>query len=603
MLNHLSSCTLVRTSLVIVLTTVGAMAQLPDGGQGAVKVISLESKEFDELWFGTMRTESQWLRMAFYLRRELDGRWSGHIVSLDQRAARIAISSVERTPEKMTISAEGVGAKFEGSFKPESPKLCNGIWSQRGTVLALELSRSEQLPPMEAKQVWRGEINAILAKLRVQLRVLDESGRSVSIVLFDSLTEGISSIVGTMQRSGETITITVPPLKARWRGSMSANGREMKGTWSQGLIPITLNLRREETAVEPEVAPPRRPQTPMAPFPYDVQETTWKNAESSEVELAGTLLRPLAIEPVPAVVLISGSGPQDRDETIAGHKPFWILADHIARHGIAVLRYDDRGVGHSTGEFTKAVTEDLISDARSAIAWLRTQPGIQANRIGIIGHSEGGAIATEIAVADEQIAIVIALGSAALNGKHIVVKQSVEIARREGESPAKLKALEAFITSQCDLVIEDDGTRDLQNARNKHIADYIQAVHVPEDQRGAIADALEKQFSQISPWYRGFLKRDPAVPLKIMKQPILAIWGSKDVQVSAQENSDAMARALDSNPHQPKRELVIVPDLNHLLQPCTTGLPSEYGSIETTMDPHVLARIAIFCESLKDLPN
>ncbi len=598
----------VRSTVVLLLTASWSLlsvelytwAQPPDASSsGLPKVPSIEPKHFDELWFGIMRTENQWLRMAFYLRHEASG-WTGHVVSLDQRAARIAVASVQRSAENLEVATEGVIAKYRGTIKPNEPNVCEGTWVQSGATIPLVLSRVEKLPPLEAKQTWRGEVNAILAKLKVQLRVIDDGTKTVSVVLFDSLSEGISSFIGTMQRSGESVTITVPSLKAKWRGTISADGREMKGTWSQGLIPITLNLRREDSPIEPDVAPPARPQTPHPPYPYEERDVAWKNDQANDVQISGTLLIPLMDHPFPAVVLVSGSGPQDRDETIAGHKPFWILADQLARHGIAVLRYDDRGFGRSTGDFAKAVTEDFVSDARSAVDWLAKQPGIDAKRIGIIGHSEGAAIATEIAATDENIALVVLLGGAGLNGKQIVVGQSLEMARRGRESAANLKALEAFITAQCDLVIFDDGTRDLTDTRRKIIADYIEAVRVPEAQRGEITDALERQFAQVSPWYRGFLKRDPAVPLRTLKQPVLAIWGAEDVQVPAAANKQAMANALEANPHKSRRELVIVPSLNHLLQPCKTGLPSEYGTIETTIDSQVLARIAVFCESMKD---
>lgn len=564
--------------------------------------VEIKPKDYDELWYGVIKTDIQWLRNPVYLKKEADGRWSGYMVSLDQRAARIPFSSIVRSDEKLTLEATSVGGKFEGTLIAGDVPTYTGTFFQRGSTFPYSLTRVDKLPPMEGDEVWRGELNAILAKLQMQLRIVQGDREKSKLVLVDSLSEGVSSLVGSLEEQDGKVTISVPGIKAKWRGSRSEDGKTMEGLWSQGLIPLSLTWRKETQAVEPTVSQAARPQTPKPPFPYEIREAAWDNAEAKNVRLAGTLVVPKSLRPVPAAVLITGSGPQDRDESIANHKPFWVMADHLARQGIAVLRYDDRGVGKSTGDFSQAVTDDFVSDARSAWLWLSQQPGIDARRIGLIGHSEGAAFATAVAATNELVAYVVMLAGAAWDGKRTVVEQSLEMARRQGESEEKLKALETFTIALCDLMLRDDGTTSIKPAISKIVSDYIQAIRIPEEQRGSVTDALEKQLTQLnSPWYRDFLKRDPTEPLKAMRQPMLALWGSEDVQVLAEGNRQSLQAALESSASSAVRKLVVIPGLNHLFQPCTTGLLVEYGTIETTLAPEVLEQVAGFIKEATTL--
>ncbi len=547
-----------------------------------------------EIWHGVIKTPNQWLRTTMFLTPKPDGTLTGYSVSNDQKSAKIPLTSVTRDDGKWTIELKSVNAKFVG-VEAEGRKSVVGVFAQNGIEFKLQLERVDALPPMLAKTVYRGELNAFVRKLPMQLRVIDgERIDGKQMVLVDSLSEGFGSFVGTLESDGDQLVIKVPGLAATWKGKANLEDEKWTGNWSQGLVPLPLEWKHETAAIDLDVIKKKRPQTPQPPFPYEVSDVTFVGGGTGNASLAGTLVVPKSEKKRAAVILITGSGPQDRDETIVDHKPFWVIADHLARQGIAVLRYDDRGVGKSTGDFESAVTEDFIADAESAWNYLATQPQIDPSQIGFLGHSEGSSVAISVAAKNPKVAFLVLMAGAGWDGRKIVVEQTLEMARRQQTPEATMTALRAMMEQHSELVLRKSAKADYETQVDMIVDTFLEVAHVPADAEATAKAALSARLKQLnSAWYRDFLQRDPSKFLSQVQQPLLAVWGSEDVQVPATGNRDALQIALKSPP-DPHTKLEILPGLNHLLQPCKTGLVDEYESIETTLAPAALREFSEF---------
>ncbi|WP_245591371.1 alpha/beta hydrolase family protein [Derxia gummosa] len=317
-----------------------------------------------------------------------------------------------------------------------------------------------------------------------------------------------------------------------------------------------------------------RAQTPLPPYPYRSEDVVYVN-ERSHLQLAGTLTVPQGAGPFPAVILISGSGPQDRDESYYGHKPFLVLADHLSRHGIAVLRVDDRGVGGSQPGLREATTADLATDVEAGVAWLRTRSEIDPDRVGLIGHSEGGLIAPMVAADDPRIAFIVLLAGVGVPGAEDVLAQVKAIKEASGAPPDRVEEALAVARAVQRAAV---GQPDLRQARAE-LMRTLAAGGMPAEQ------ARRESSSIYSAWFRYFLAYDPAPTLARVRCPVLALGGSKDLQVPSPLNLGAIRSALASNRDTTIAEL---PGLNHLFQTADKGLPSEYAFIEETLAPEML---------------
>jgi uncharacterized protein len=338
----------------------------------------------------------------------------------------------------------------------------------------------------------------------------------------------------------------------------------------------------------------RRPQEPVPPYPYRADEVVYPSS-AARIQLAGTLTLPASAGPHPAVVLISGSGPQDRDSEMYTHKVFLVLADYLTRRGIAVLRSDDRGVGRSGGVFRDATIEDLADDARSALAYLASRPDIRSDAVGVLGHSEGGEIAASLATNARPLAFVVLLASPAVPGRDILLTQSALVSRVMGAGDEQL-AYNRKLQEELFAAIEAEPEEALRAKRMEAVL-RAQIEAVPEEERratGLTASAADEFVqSQIrtngSASFRSFLLYDPRPALRQLRVPVLAIGGSKDLQVPPAPNLAEMRVALASNPDATIREL---PGLNHLLQTAQLGVPAEYSRIDETISPTALEAIA-----------
>lgn len=367
-----------------------------------------------------------------------------------------------------------------------------------------------------------------------------------------------------------------------YEGIFIPDSMKINGTWKQGKTEIPLNLMHTDT-----ITVVNHPQEPKKPYPYKEEEVSFKS--TGGVILAGTLTYPSTGENFPAVVMVTGSGPQNRDEELLGHKPFLVIADYLTRNGIAVLRYDDRGTNSSTGDYAKATTKDNADDALAGINFLKTQKQINPKKIGIIGHSEGGIVAPMCAAKSKDVAFIIMLAGPGLSGDQILLLQSELIAKTEKINEDTLKT-ELEISGKIYEIIKKE--KDNKKAAAKLRKLMLESV--PDSLKKDLQTSMQisQQIATMtSPWMRFFITFDPQTSLKKTRCPVLALIGEKDLQVPAKQNIPAIEKAL-TKANNKDFTVKQMPELNHLFQHCTTGSPTEYANIEETFSPEVLEMIA-----------
>ena len=333
------------------------------------------------------------------------------------------------------------------------------------------------------------------------------------------------------------------------------------------------------------VKDPARPQEPKPPFPYKIEEVAFQNGT---VNLAGTLTLPHGDGPFPAVLLISGSGLQDRDETLVGHKPFWVLADHLSRAGIAVLRVDDPGIGKSTPHPKPPTTADFATDVEAGVAFLKQDD--RMGRVGLIGHSEGGLIAAIVASRNNAVGFIVLMAGPGVSGTELLRKQNERIFDAAGIAGARKQNLLVLLDQLFTILTSDDMTDDeRRQAVEEIVSKQLEINGVPPAQQDEThVRALAEQ--SLTPWMRYFLTFDPRPAFEKIRVPVLALNGELDVQVDAEQNLTAIAAALEKGGNQ-NVTLHRLPEHNHLFQRAKTGLANEYAVIEETLSPKVLALI------------
>lgn len=336
---------------------------------------------------------------------------------------------------------------------------------------------------------------------------------------------------------------------------------------------------------------PYRPQEPQKPYSYYSEDVIFENKQE-EIHLAGTLTLPQKDGVFPAVILISGSGPQNRDEELAGHKPFLVLSDYLTKNGFAVLRYDDRGTALSEGDFNNATSADLATDVESALAYLKTRKEINHQKIGLIGHSEGGLIAPLVAADSKDVAFIIMLGGPGIPGDKILLIQQRLIAQVSGTGEKEIKATEKMNRKIFDLVKTNTNTSDLKTDLRINLELFLS-----DNPNFKIPDGMTNdEFINLqiktygTPWMQYFMKYAPVPTLKKVRVPVLALNGEKDLQITPKENLRAIKKAFRKakNKNVTIKEL---PRLNHLFQESNTGSPYEYQLIEQTYSPIMLEEV------------
>ena len=467
---------------------------------------------------------------------------------------------------------------------PFAPALA---WGLLGTAIAPLHAGAQDRPDLTG--TWEGQVTTSLGQdIRIVFHI--EAADAGWSATWDSPDQGAVGLpAGDVSVSGSGVSIDLPVIQGGYDGDLQTNGDEIRGTFRQGPAEIPLVLTRTAR----EAATLERPQEPRPPYPYRSTDVEFVNADGGGHTMAGTLTLPEGTGPFPAAVLISGSGPQDRDETLQGHKPFLVLADHLTRSGIAVLRYDDRGVGGSGGAFATATSEDFATDAAAAVRFLRERSDIDPAGIGLIGHSEGGLIAPIVATERDGVAFLVLLAGPGVPGDRVLLSQGALIARAGGASEADIRHSQD-LQRRLFAAIRAGGSDDALQQEVQRLLEEGAATLTPRQRESAgLTEAgIRQQAAQITtPWFRFFLRHDPAMPLARVTQPVLAINGEKDLQVPSRENLRAIRAALESggNGDITTRELR---GLNHLFQTAVTGAPSEYGAITETFSPDALSVVS-----------
>jgi pimeloyl-ACP methyl ester carboxylesterase len=412
---------------------------------------------------------------------------------------------------------------------------------------------------------WSGRIDAPGSPLQVRLTFAGDGGT------FDLPAQGATGLpLRDVRVDGTAVTFALPDVPGGASFAGTLDGDTLAGDYTQAGQTIPFTLTRGEPA------PPARPQEPRPPFPYRTDEVTFG---SGDVTLAGTLTRPEGPGPFPAVVLITGSGAQDRDETISGHKPFLLLADTLTRAGFAVLRTDDRGVGGSGGAPAGTAYDVLADDALAGVAFLRGTGGIDPARVGLFGHSEGGYLAP-LAASRGDVAFVVSMAGPAVPGKDVLIEQNRLIREQAGAPAADTETYLTFLAAFTERL----RVGDVETARELSRAEIIaQLAALPEGQRPGQeeVDAIVDSTLDLAP----FLLHDPTPALQALRVPTFAFFGERDLQVPPVQSEGPMRDLLAANPDATVRTFG---GLNHLMQPSTTGSVTEYGTIETTIAPEVL---------------
>lgn len=334
-----------------------------------------------------------------------------------------------------------------------------------------------------------------------------------------------------------------------------------------------------------------RPQEPQKPYPYYSEDVIFKNKQEG-IRLAGTLTLPQKDGIFPAVILISGSGPQNRDEALAGHKPFLILADYLTKNGIAVLRYDDRGTALSEGNFNEATSLDLATDVESALAYLKTRKEINTQKIGLVGHSEGGLIAPLVAADSKDVAFIIMLAGPGIPGDKILLIQQRLIAKVSGTSKQEIKVTERINRRIFNLVKTATNTSSLKTDLRTNLKLFLNEnpnFKIPDGMSNDTFINLQIE-TYTTPWMQYFIKYDPTPTLKKVSVPVLALNGAKDLQITAKENLRTIKKAFRKAKNK-RVSIKKLPSLNHLFQESNTGLPNEYELIEQTYSPKMLEEV------------
>jgi pimeloyl-ACP methyl ester carboxylesterase len=426
---------------------------------------------------------------------------------------------------------------------------------------------------------WKGTLKVSTVTLPLVFHIRDSAGHLVATM--DSPNQhayGVPVTTATFQTP--QLHLELAPQHIVYDGQLGKSADSITGTFTQAGKSFPLDLVRTALASTTAV---RDTQEPKKPYPYLSEDVRFQNPQA-HITLAGTLTLPRQKGPFPAVVLITGSGPQDRNETLMGHKPFLVISDYLTRRGIAVLRFDDRGTAESGGNFGSATTADFATDVEAAVSYLHTRKQIIAGRVGLVGHSEGGLIAAMVAAMDKHIDFIVMLAGPGLTGEQVLLTQQAAIAKAMGVPTEAIARQQQGNEKAFRLITEISDTTALKDSLTSLIEASLPGQLSEAQREKAVSGSL----SQLtSPWMRYFLKTDPSVYLKKVSCPVLALDGTHDLQVLPGLNIPAIEKALAEGGN--KRVTVhVFPGLNHLFQQSKTGLPGEYASSPETFAPIAL---------------
>ncbi len=547
-------------------------------------------------WEGSLNAGGATLRLVLHMEAAADG-YHATLDSLDQGAMGLKVDSAVVKDGRLVLLLTDIKARFSGTIDEKAGSV-SGKWSQNESSFPLVFRRpappaappaaEAASPPLgqpgtsrsagaPLPEYWSGSLDAGGVTLRVAFH-LKRDDKGALVATMDSLDQGAMGIpFDTAALDGNTLRLECKKIMGVYTGTLDDARTQISGTWAQGPATLPLVLKAGE---KPAVV--ARSQDPKKPYPYVEEDVSYEN-KAAGVKLAGTFTKPKGAGPFPAVLLITGSGPEDRNETVFGHHPFLVLSDHLTRKGIAVLRVDDRGVGGSTlgPKGAKATSEDFAGDVLAGVEYLKTRGDVEKTQIGLIGHSEGGMIAPMAAVRSKDVAFLVLMAGTAVPGDEILVRQTELIIRASGGDDAAVSAASGPNRGIYDAMKQEKDDA----AAEKRVRDVLQAAGLPKEQ----VDLQTKQV--LSPWFRFFVSYDPRPTLAKVTVPLLAINGARDVQVDPKQNLPEIRKALDGAGHK-DHTIVELPGLNHLFQTCKTCSVGEYGSLDETIAPLALETLS-----------
>ena len=501
------------------------------------------AKGFEGSWQGTLEAGGTKLRLALTVTKSDAGAYAGKVDSLDQ-GATIPIDTITVNGDAVRLEIKSLAIVFEGTLNKERTEL-TGTFTQGDQKFPLTLKRSEQAavvppPAKDFEGSWQGTLEAGGQKLRLVVTVT-KSDAGAYAGKFDSLDQGATIPIDTITVNGDAVRMEIKSPAIVFEGTLNKERTELTGTFTQGDQKFPLTFKRsEQAAVTPTPTPKPKPDySAPADAPYTAEEVVVKTPAGHT--LAGTLTLPKSAsrtKPVSAIVTVTGSGPQDRDENIGlpGFRPFRQIADSLARRGIAVLRMDDRGTGASGGTFKGSTSADFAEDVRAGLAYLRTRPEIRADRLGVLGHSEGAIIAPMVAEKEPTLRAIVLLAGIAQPGRtalHFQLKNGIE-----------------------------HNTKLTPEMRDSQIAEIPKRI-----------DAM----MAADPWMKFFLTYDPAPTMRRVKTPVLILTGSRDQQAVPEEV--ALQEAAFKEGGNKDVTARVLPDLNHLFVQDTDGFPGNYAKL------------------------
>src|SRR5690606_556479 len=418
---------------------------------------------------------------------------------------------------------------------------------------------------------WNGNIEVPMNKLAFVLHISNKNNGLKAT--FDSHNQGGFGLeIPEIRFEDNTLYLKHPQMMMKYEGKLEND--VINGTFTQGSQSFILNLTKGKFKRN-------RPQEPQSPFDYHSEDITFENKEDG-INLAGTLTLPKGNGKFPAVVLVSGSGPQDRNEEIRGHKPFLVLSDYFTTHGYAVLRYDKRGIAESGGNYSLATVFDFANDTKAAIEYLKNRKEIDSKKIGVLGHSEGGQVAQIIASEDKSLNFIILMAAPGTTGDEILLYQTKILAEASNLSQSETKEILDENQSIYEIIKRNN---DIEKIKLELIS-YFKSN--PNYSTLSDEQINEKSASLSTNWMKEFIQFNPQNYLAKIDCNVLAINGTKDIQVPSVENLAGITKELGVKGNL---DIISYDGLNHMFQPAQTGLPDEYGTIETTIEPKVLEDI------------
>lgn len=438
--------------------------------------------------------------------------------------------------------------------------------------------------------LWGGNIVSNGLEIEVNFQIDEKANRVLLSVPMQKVNDQVGS---GLEVKGDSIFFDYSTFGASYAGLYNSKTQEIEGEWTQGLT-TDLNLKRIK-----EKSKIKRLQIVEPPFDYTYENIKFHN-EEADIHLAGTLTIPNGEGPFPLAVLVSGSGPQDRNSEILGHKPFLVMADYLSSNGIAVLRYDDRGVKSSEGRFTESTSADFATDAAAALQYAQSLDRIDPDRVGLIGHSEGGMIAPKVAADYGNTDFIVSIAGPGIPIAQLMTIQNKKIFAKLGMSEEGQSIMEDKLPGIYAIVNQDEEPKELFDTLIKEVKIFYDAL--PEEDQKMLGKSSSAYYTAISTtfftkWFRYFLAYDPSPSWQKVTCPVLALNGSEDIQVTSKENLEAIKKHLDLAGNKNHKE-VELEGFNHLMQRCTVCSIQEYAAIEMTFEPEALEIIAQFIKGL-----